>query len=360
MSTIDELATPALIVDLDRLERNITGMAERAAGLGVSLRPHVKTHKCVEIGRLQIAAGARGITVATLYEAEVFATAGFDDLTWAFPVIPSRGDQISELAERVRLGVVVDHPQAVDVVAGLERPVRVWVKVDCGYHRCGVPVEGDAILRLAERIVAAGIELAGLLSHSGDAYAVHGDEARAAVAESERAGIVGAARRLRDAGIDVPGISVGSTPAMTAARSLEGVTEARPGNYAYFDRTQVALGSCTIQDCALTVLSTVVSSSPDHAVLDVGALAMSKDRGPAKHSGDYGVLFSSYAEGRVRDDVRLVSLSQEHGKLDGPLAWGERVRILPNHSCLTAACFTHVYAVRGERVLDRWRVWNGR
>lgn len=359
MSSIHDLPTPALVVDLDRLDANLGAMAARAGDLGVHLRPHVKTHKCVEIGRMQLAAGAHGITVATLYEAEVFATAGFRDLTWAFPVIPSRGRQIAALAEQASLGVVVDHPDAVGVIAALDRPLRVWVKVDCGYHRCGVDPASDAAERLVRAVAAAGLALAGLLSHSGDAYAVRGNEARARVAEEERARIVAVAERLREGGHEVPEVSVGSTPGMTAARSLAGVTEARPGNYAYFDRTQVDLGSCSVSDCALTVVATVVSTASDHCVIDAGALALSKDTGPAGND-DYGALFAAYPGERLREDVRLVSLSQEHGKLDRPLPYGERVRVLPNHSCLAAACFTHVHAVRGEQVVDRWRVWNGR
>lgn len=171
--------------------------------------------------------------------------------------------------------------------------------------------------------------------------------------------MVGLAGRLRDVGIEVRGISVGSTPGMTAVDHLRGVTEARPGNYAYFDATQVALGACEIRDCALTVWASVVSSTRDHAVVDAGALALSKDAGPAGGPPSMGRLFADYETGRLRDE-RLVSLSQEHGVVGGPLAVGSRVRILPNHSCLTNACFDRVYALRGETVVDVWRVHRGR
>jgi D-serine deaminase-like pyridoxal phosphate-dependent protein len=164
------------------------------------------------------------------------------------------------------------------------------------------------------------------------------------------------AGRLREAGIGVDAISVGSTPGMTAVDHLDGVTEARPGNYAYFDATQVSLGACTPADCALTVCSTVVSSAHDHAVVDAGALALSKDAGRGDGRPSMGRLLEDFGSGALREDARLVSLSQEHGVVDAPLPVGTRVRIVPNHSCLTNACFEHVHAVRGEDLVDVWRV----
>lgn len=354
--TLDRLPTPALVVDLDRLERNLERMQRHAEELGVHLRPHVKTHKCVEIGRMQVDAGARGITVATPFEARAFADAGFDDLTWAFPLIPSRMSEVLDLTDRVRLGVVVDAPAAVEVLAASGRRLPVWIKVDCGYHRAGVGPDTDAPERLATAIVDGGLELAGLLSHSGDAY-VKGQ--RSAAVQRERDVITVLAGRLREAGFEVPDVSVGSTPGITAARDLEGVTEARPGNYAYFDMTQVDLGSCKLTDCALTVVSTVVSTAPDHAVCDAGALALSQDRGSGERDS-MGEIYANYEAGSLHDDLRVISLSQEHGKLARQLPWGTRIRILPNHSCLTAACFPWVHVARGDRVVARWRIHNGR
>lgn len=357
MPTLRELPTPALIVDLDRLESNIERMARRAEKLGVRLRPHVKTHKCVEIGRLQLAAGASGITVSTPHEAEVFATAGFDDMLWAFPLVPSRVEQMLAVAERSSLGWVVDREEAVAALPA-DGGGSVWIKVDCGYHRCGIAPDPDSVARLARRVLAGGHRLAGLLSHSGDAYDATDEDSRREAGEGERRCIVNLAEALRSGGLEVLELSVGSTPAMTAVQDLSGVTEARPGNYVYFDRTQLELGSCVLEECALTVVATVVSEGDDHAVIDAGALALSKDGG--LRDDHFGAVFERLDGGELRDDLVVSGLSQEHGKLSRKIAWGERVRVLPNHSCLTAACFTHVHAVRGERVLHRWRVWNGR
>ncbi len=362
MASIHELPTPALLLDLDVLERNLRRMAERAAALGVAMRPHVKTHKSLEVARLQEALGICGITVSTLYEARVFADAGYQDVTWAFPVILTRLAEVAELADRITLRLVVDSAEAVDALEALGRPLHVWLKVDCGYHRAGVDPETPQALALARRLAESPtLIFDGLLTHSGHAYHGESREAVAAIAEQERSVMAGFAERLRGEGIAVPGVSVGSTPAMSAVASLAGVTEVRPGNYCFYDSMQVNLGSCEPRDCAVTVLSSVVSSRPDvgHAVVDAGALAMSKDLGGDRSAG-MGEVFADYAAGTLDPEVRLTSLSQEHGILSMPRPVGSRMRILPNHSCLTAAMFDEYAVVRGEEVVDRWKIWRGR
>lgn len=361
--SLDGLPTPALLLDLDVVERNLRCMAGRASSLGVALRPHIKTHKCIELAERQRALGVSGITVSTLYEARVFADHGFDDITWAFPVILSRLSEVRELASRVTLRVVADSPEAVDALAGLagpERPLHVWLKVDCGYHRAGVDPAAPESVRLAERIARApSLLFDGLLSHSGHAYQGASRQEIAAVAEEERAVMAGFAERLRGAGVEVQGVSVGSTPSMSAVERLDGVTEARPGNYAFFDFTQVALGSCAVRDCGVTVLASVVSSRSGRSIVDAGALALSKDTGHPRHE-TLGEIFADYETGALEPDVRLISLSQEHGIVNAPLPVGSRVRILPNHSCLTVACFDEYQVVRGGEIVDRWKIWRGR
>lgn len=363
MTRTRDLPTPALLVDLDVLETNLRTMQERCDRLGVTLRPHVKTHKCVEIGRMQLDAGARGITVATLEEARAFADAGFDDLTWAFPLIVGRVDETIAIARRATLRLLVDSAVAIHALEAAGHPFHVWLKVDCGYHRAGVDPGGDEAYTLARRLHDSPLlDFDGILTHSGHAYHARGEAARAAIAAEERDVMVAVAERLRSAGIDVPAVSVGSTPAMTVAEDLTGVDEARPGNYAYFDATQVALGSCAVSDCALTVLASVVSSSAPagRSVVDAGALALSKDPGPDGPSASMGAIYADYGAKTIRGDARLVALSQEHGQVDAALSVGERVRILPNHSCLTAACYDTVHAVRGDEVVDAWRVHRDR
>ncbi len=369
-----------MLVDLDRLESNLSAMAARALRLGVSLRPHAKTHKCVEIARRQRELGAKGLTVSTVAEARVFADHGFDDLTWAFPVIPSRLGEALELARRVTLRLVVDSPEALaqveNAAAGARIRLHLWLEVDAGYHRSGVDPTSERAERLARAIHASPhLIFDGLLSHSGQAYRARSRAEAARAAEQERAAMADLAGRLRGAGLEVPGVSVGSTPGMAAAERLDGATEARPGNYVFYDFTQVAIGSCAPADCALSVLATVVSCQPgaDHSVTDAGALALSKDAGPdwveprtsgeivdCEEGGTWRAAPTYQEGGTWRSGLRVTSLSQEHGIVNAPLPVGSRLRILPNHACLAAACFDALYAVRDDEVVGCWRVWRGR
>ncbi|HKH44418.1 MAG TPA: alanine racemase [Thermoanaerobaculia bacterium] len=365
---ISEIATPSLLLDLDVLDRNLARMAERATALGVVLRPHIKTHKCVEVARRQRDLGAVGLTVSTLQEARDFADHGFTDLTWAFPVILSRREEIRELAARVTLRLVVDSEEAVRALEDMGLPLHVWLKVDCGYHRAGVDPESPASLELTRRIHGSySLQFDGILTHSGHAYHGRTREEVVAAAEQERQVMADFAARLRDAGIAVPDVSVGSTPAMSVAERLDGVTEARPGNYAFYDFMQVGLGSCGVRDCAVTVLASVVSSrqgarpGDSRCVVDAGALALSKDRGlDWTEPPTLGEIFADYEAALLSPIARLTSLSQEHGILSKRRPVGTRVRILPNHSCLTAACFDEYVVVRGDEVVDRWKIWRGR
>jgi D-serine deaminase-like pyridoxal phosphate-dependent protein len=364
MASIHDLPTPALLLDLDVLERNLRRMSERAAALGVAQRPHIKTHKSLEVARLQRELGICGITVSTLYEARVFADHGFDDVTWAFPVILTRLPEVRELADRITLRLVVDSPEAVAALEGLGRPLHVWLKVDCGYHRAGVDPESPRALELARRLAdSPALVFDGLLTHSGHAYHAGSRQELGNIAEQERAVMAGLAQRLRSEGIAVPAVSVGSTPALSAVEQLDGVSEIRPGNYCFHDFSQVTFGSCSVRDCALTVLASVVSCRPGdgRSVLDAGALALSKDTGPDRpERPTMGEIFADYDAGILDGEARLLSLSQEHGILSVPRPVGSRVRVLPNHSCLTAAQFDEYAVVRGEEVVDRWRIWRGR
>ncbi|HKI95689.1 MAG TPA: alanine racemase [Gemmatimonadales bacterium] len=362
MPTIDTLPTPALLLDLDRLDANLTRMAARCRALGVALRPHVKTHKCLEIAERQRAQGARGITVSTLEEARTFADHGFDDITWAFPAILNRIDEVVQLARRVRLGLVVDSEEAVDALEATGEALIVWLKVDCGYHRAGVSPDDPRALTIPRRVAAStALHFAGMLTHSGHAYTAPNRAVRRRVAEDERRAVAELRERLAAEGI-AGEASVGSTPAMAVVESLTGVTEARPGNYAFYDGMQVGLGSCAATDCAVTVLASVVSAQPSarHAVIDAGALALSKDAGLPGADFGMGAIYDDYAAGTFRDDARVTGLSQEHGIVSARLPIGARVRVLPNHSCLTAACFDQYAVVRGEEVLDHWRIHRAR
>jgi D-serine deaminase-like pyridoxal phosphate-dependent protein len=348
--TLDDLSTPSVLVDLDVLERNVGRMAARARDAGVRLRPHAKTHKCPEIARLQRAAGAWGLSVAKVGEAEVFADAGFDDLFVGFPVVgEDKGRRLLELADRARLAVGAD---SVEGARTLARPFRdagrsldVVLKVDVGYGRVGVLPE--KALDVARRVGAVpGLHLRGVFTHAGHGYLADTPQGVEEIARLEGERLAAVAEELRAAGLPVEEVSVGSTPTAAAAMRVAGVTECRPGNYVFHDGSQVALGTCGIEDCALTVLATVVSvPGPGRAVLDAGSKTLSSD--PLRpRAGGYGQVL-----GRTS---RVEKLSEEHGALavaEGEtFRVGERVRVLPNHACVVANLHDRLVGVSGERV----------
>jgi len=374
---LDDLLTPALLLDVDVLDRNLSRMQNKVRTLGSTLRPHIKTHKCVEIGNRQRELGARGITVSTFFEAEQFAAAGFTDITWAFPLPPVYAELAAKLARRVNLQVVLDSREAQDslekacIATGVS--IHVWLKVDCGYHRAGVdpgsPFAEELVRSLSE---SKTLLFDGILSHSGHAYHATSREDILEVANQERDVMVGFAKRMRRQGHKVPSVSIGSTPSLSVIENLDGVSEVRPGNYCFYDQTMVDLGVCNLEDCAVTVLSTVVSHQKDasHFVVDAGALALSKDTGLPKNSPQpsMGSLFESYEKKNLNRHLVLKTLSQEHGKvvalrpseIEGGFHVGDKVRILENHSCLTVAHFDHYNVVRGNKVIDRWKILRGR
>jgi len=349
----------------DVMERNLTHMAERAKRLGVSLRPHIKTHKCLELGRRQVAHGARGITVSTLHEAETFARGGFADLTWAFPLDRAHIPHVQRIAHTgVTLRVILDDLDTAKALAG--SGLHVWLKVDCGYHRAGVDPASRYGLEVARALSAErGLTFDGILSHSGHAYRTRDKAEAAQIAEQERQVMVWFAELLRTDGLPVRGVSVGSTPAMSAAKDLTGVTEARPGNYIFYDRTMVLIGCCEPRDVAVSVLATVVSHQPGatHFVVDAGALSLSKDLGPT-HLG----IETAFGEVKGHPELAVASVSQEHGviraaapaAIEGKFKVGEQIEIIPNHSCLTEAHFDEYVVIQGDRVMDRWHIERGR
>jgi D-serine deaminase-like pyridoxal phosphate-dependent protein len=367
------IKTPSLVLDVERVRRNAEAMSARVRQFGANLRPHVKTHKCVEVARIQTGGSAGGITVSTLAEARAFADNGFLDITYAVPVERGKFAESVDLAKRCeRFALITDDAEIPPLLNEAARragvTLNLFLKVDCGYHRCGVePDQPEAleIPRLIER--ARSLRFAGILTHAGHSYHARSPEELLDIARHERDLMREFAERLRSDGIEVPTVSVGSTPTATHVDHLDGVNEARPGNYIFFDAFQATLGSCSFEDCALTVLASVVHRDRvrRRVVLDAGAVALSKDRGPVE-------LDSACGFGRVLDlegnetGLRVDSVSQEHGevavadeKLFDALRVGARVRVLANHSCLAAAQHTHYHVLEGGHVVDRWQIHGG-
>ena len=367
--------TPRPFVDRARLKQNIMAMQALATRAGVRLRPHAKTHKSPAIARMQLDAGAVGICCAKLGEAEVFAEAGVRDIRLPYPANPANADRVVALLDRgVQLSIIVDDDEVAAAwsAAMVKRAKRldVLVKVDVGFHRCGVDPDGP---RIVERIRAiddlAGVRLRGLLSHAGQGYSASSEEELAAIAERECTILTFLAARLRGAGVRVDEISVGATPTARFVVSQHGVTEMRPGNYVFFDRTQVGLGSASLDDCALWVVATVVSRpAPTRLNFDSGSKTLTNDglRGFGTHVG-HGLVCPDLATTVPDPTIVIERLSEEHATArvaaDCPLAIGDRVRILPNHSCVVSNLMDELLVVEGTSVVDtfavaaRGRIW---
>ncbi|HMT06648.1 MAG TPA: alanine racemase [Pyrinomonadaceae bacterium] len=368
LAEIEKLSTPSLILDIARVRRNAERMSAKATALGVRLRPHIKTHKCVEIARFQTAGHSGAITVSTLEEARAFAANGFSDITYAVPIEPGKFAAAFELMQHgITLNLLTDDLETVrklaKAAANADVKPNVFIKIDCGTHRVGVEPQSAAALDLVFQISNSKfLTFAGILTHAGHSYDVPTVEDIKAVAGHERDVMVDLKRRLNNEGIDVPTVSIGSTPTMSLVDDLSGIDEIRPGNYIFFDNYQATLGSCSFEDTALTVLAAVVHASNGKLVIDAGGIAMSKDRGPVG-------LDPSCGYGRVLDlegndtGMRLTSLSQEHGVIENAenLSYkvGDRVRILANHSCMTAAQHSHYNILENGEIIDQWEIHRG-
>ncbi len=354
---VEDLPTPAVLIDVAVLDRNIARMAAASRASGIRLRPHAKTHKILEIGRRQIAEGASGLTLAKTSEAEVFAARGFDDLFLAYPVV-GRGkpERLFALSERIRLGVGVDSVEGARLLASpfaaAGRRLDVLIKIEAGSRRVGI--SADQAPALAEALAALpGIRVRGIFAHAGHAYAEETPEGVRETGRAEGTSLAAVAAAIREKGVPIEEVSVGSTPTARHAMTISGVTEARPGNYVYNDASQVSLGTCALEDCAMTILSTVVSvPEPGRAVLDAGSKTLSSDGLRPKPGGGHGFLLGHAS--------RLARLSEEHGVVDvvpgESFRVGERVSILPNHACVVSNLHDRVIAVRDGRVEEVWRV----
>lgn len=367
---IEPLKTPCLILDVDRVRHNAARIGAIARQNGVRLRPHIKTHKCVEVARLQTAGHDGAVTVSTLKEARAFADAGFSQVTYAVPIEQGKFAQAIDLVrDGVKLSLITDDAetaQALDKAAGdAGVPFDVFLKVDCGYHRCGVEPHTAEATSIPRQIAdSKNLHFAGILTHAGHSYNARSRDEIVEIARQEREVMVAHAEALRAGGIEVPTVSIGSTPSITHVDHLEGIDEIRPGNYIFFDAFQATLGSCASDDCALTVLAAVVHRDPARkkVIVDAGAIAMSKDRGAVE-------IDSKCGYGRVLDlegnalDAHVSSLSQEHGVFHvgddavfDRLTVGSRLRILANHSCLTAAQHSHYNVMEAGKIVDRWAI----
>jgi len=339
MPTIDELETPAVLIDLDRVEANLKRAQAHADANGYKLRPHIKTHKLPRFALEQLKLGAVGITVQKLGEAEVMADAGLTDIFLPYNILGEKKlARLKALNERMTLSVTADSP---DTVAGYAatftagRPLTVLVECDTGTRRCGVQTPAQALALARQIELAPGLRFGGLMTYPPGGKA-----------EQSEAWLREASDLFAQAGIAVPRISSGNTPDMwRSGQSV--VTERRPGTYIYYDRMQVAAGAAGFEDCALTVLATVVSRpTPTRAVLDTGSKSLSSDIGSLD---GYGLVAGT--------DLTLKFVNEEHGVIEAAepfdsLRIGQQVRIVPNHACVVSNLFDRVHLIRGNNVVE--------
>lgn len=355
---VSELDTPALIVDLDVMERNLMQMAEYCRRHNLRLRPHTKTHKIPELARKQIESGASGITVAKLSEAEVMIDAGLKDILIAYPIVgPTKAARLAALAERAKITVSLDSAEAARGISAAASDrganVGVLVEIDAGFRRCGVASETEA-LKLAQIVASLpGLNFQGLMFFPGH-FGVE-PEQRAVLRAQVNELLDRCVEAFASAGVPIAVVSGGSTPSRYESDLFHGVNEVRPGTYIFNDRNTVGVSAASLDECALSVLVTVVSTSVSgHAVVDGGSKTFSSDRYQAEDERGFGLVKEDPA-------AEIERFSEEHGHInvsqsDRSYTVGERLMIVPNHVCSTVNLHDEIYGVRGEQVETVWQV----
>lgn len=370
-----DLPTPSLILDRRKLVRNIERLAGRLEGAGVVLRPHLKTAKSVDVARLVLGGGNGPATVSTLKEAQVFGRAGITDLLYAVQLAPQKLAEVTRLRrEGIDLKVVVDSKAAADIVSAhsiaTKDPIPCFIEIDVDGHRAGLAPDHGARIVEVGRAIARGARLLGVMIHAGESYALSTPDALRDAAENERLGAVRAAEALRNAGLECPVVSIGSSPTAHALENFDGVTEIRAGVYMFGDLVQAGIGVCAIEDIALSVLATVIGHQPEKGwiLVDCGWTAMSGDRGTAGQEVDYQLGLVADESGAPLQDLVLLRAYQEHGIVAvrpgsggslPNLPIGARIRILPNHACATGTQHECYHVVEDDRVVASWPRFSG-
>ena len=367
----ESLNTPAALIDVERMHRNIERMQQRMNTLGVRFRPHVKTSKCAQVVKAQMDAGAHGIKVSTLKEAEQFFASGIRDIVYAVGMAPPKLPQALALRRQgCDLKIVADSVACAEAIVafGREHDERfdVWIEIDVDGHRSGIEPDDDTLLAVGTTLAGGGMRLGGVLAHAGSSYDYDTHEELVRIAEQERSRCVRAAERLRAAGLQCDVVSIGSTPTALAAEHLEGVTEVRAGVYVMFDLVMHNVGVNDTSEIALSVLTTVIGHQKEKgwAIVDAGWMAMSRDRGTQRQKRDFGYGLVCLESGEVLDEYLMSGANQEHGivsrsgtpdhDIEQRFPIGTRLRILPNHACATGAQHPAYQAVSADGSVETW------
>ncbi len=365
-----DLPTPCLVLDRPILERNLRVMATALSRLRVPLRPHMKTAKSIDVARMALQGQPGGITVSTLAEAEYFLGHGITDMLYAVGITPQKLEKVMALNRGgAHIIVVTDDPVMADIIAAQPTPPRTLIEIDSGEERGGVHPASDMLLELAARLGTT--VLTGVMTHAGHSYAGRGVGEIERIAMMERDAITGAANRLRDAGYTIPIVSAGSSPTARHAENFNGVTEIRAGVYMFGDLFQAEIETHGIDSIACTVLTSVIGHRPGRILVDAGGLALSKDRSTEATPRDYGYGLALDIAGQPTYGHAIVRKAyQEHGVIEfdpsfpqsplSDLPIGAKLRIAPNHVCMTAAAHDRYFVVDGEQeVRALWYRVNG-
>lgn len=355
-----QLDTPCLLLDEEKMKQNIQQIQQFGYENSLAFRPHIKTHKSVEIAKRQMESGAVGITVAKLEEAEIMVDAGIKNMLLAFPISrKEKIERLKQLSQKVHMIAAVDsigQAKALQDSFAMDQLIlEVWIKVNSGLNRCGVE-PNEEVLELASYISGqTNLILDGLFTHAGHSYAASNTEKIKQIAKEEASSITKSAQLCAEAGIEVKHRSVGSTPTFREAGKIEGITEVRPGNAVFFDMVQVSLGVAKIENCALTVLASVVSKKADRIIIDAGSKALSLDKGAHGNSSvnghGYIIGYPELIIERLSEEHGIIPLNKEVG-----LEIGETIQIIPNHACATANLFDYYTVHQNKTVRDTWKV----
>jgi D-serine deaminase-like pyridoxal phosphate-dependent protein len=359
-SGLPSVDTPALLIDLDIVDRNLERMQQKASNYGVALRPHIKTHKIPELALLQMRLGAHGITAAKVSEAEVMAAAGITNIFVANQIVSKEKlNRLAAISKKVRISLGLDSVAAArqlsDVFAASGLTIEYLIEINSGLDRCGVAPGKEAVELFQNVDTLPSLRFKGIFTHAGQVYGADSLSEVKEVSRFESKIMAETAQAFTELGTSAPIVSVGSTPTMKVWEGHEAVNEIRPGNYIFHDAIQVSLGAATLEECALSILATVISRpTRERAVIDGGSKAFSSDKGAhgKEMASGFGLVLGKKAT--------LVRLSEEHGIMnlepDEDLDIGDRVRIIPNHACAVVNLFDTAYGMKNNKVVKEFKI----
>lgn len=357
---IIQLDTPALLLNVDQMEQNIKDIIQFSKTYHVNYRPHIKTHKSIEIAKKQIELGAVGVTVAKVGEAEVMAHGGIKDILIAYPISsPSQFKRIMNLLDHATITVAVDSIEQASLLHDFfkdhDKTLDVWIKVNSGLNRCGVE-SNEEVIKLAQYVKKLStLSLTGIFTHAGHSYAATTEEQLNTIAEEEARAVLTSVALCEDVGIYITHRSIGSTPTFRIAGKMEGITEIRPGNAVFYDMVQVGLHVAQKDQCALTVLASVVSVKENRIIIDAGSKTLALDQGA---HGNQSIVGHGY----IIEYPQLIidRLSEEHGIIPinkkTNLQLNDPIRIIPNHACTVANLFDSYVLHRDGKIIGRWKI----